>query len=193
MKRQEDPTIMEDLKKYLNALFWIGMLLAYPLEVWCRKPGTVGEKHFSPISLAGLALFLVIGVFASPFHHDFLLWFCGMTLLWTFGHRMARHDLNKKGFHTHSQYTGISHFDKPGRSEFDTKQQVEPFVAIAVGILAWCIGLECLAVPVFASAIGSAVFVEYDRLRWAAMNRTMRDKLIEQEMLREQLEEVRKK
>jgi hypothetical protein len=103
------------------------------LAPWMRKGGTVGERFYGMHALLG---FLTVFFWSAFFPHDSpepMLAFLGLTTLLLLWNRVQGFWMRRKGYRTHSLYTGDSRLGWFGQRA--AKTFLEPLTAIVIGAL----------------------------------------------------------
>jgi hypothetical protein len=173
------------MRQQVNVLIGLAQILAAPLELAFRKPGTCGSKHFAGRAALGiLAAPLLIGLIPgaglqrAPRHEYVAAGAFGFCILALAVHTSKRKEREKQGSRVHSLYTGDSIF---GADPWRAKLSTEPPVAFLLGLLALTVsfglGAYLMIGGVCLGISASASKAEHD-----ARIRAMRDARIESEI-----------
>jgi hypothetical protein len=163
----------QGLRDSINLLHLTLQVMAAPVEVWLRKPGTVGERYFGIaafLSLLFMPMFFAAVEMPDPYGGALIFWCAYIVMLAV--HRVAR--VGRKA-EVHSHCMGESIFG----------YNVEPVVCFLVG------GLLCVvSIPVGLYVVCAAFAVSFEsefiKARDRAQVRALRDARIEQENLASQ-------
>lgn len=165
--------MIQQARQQVGLLTFAGQVLAYPVDVWTRKPGTCGARYFANTGgyLAAVVPWAWLGL-AGGEPAPLL---AGLAALYPAGaawHWYWRARYERRGWYTHSAYVGDRRLGR-----FETA------VLLLAGGLGM-IGSVPFGTYVLAAAIGSALNDDICRWRERAIATALRDARIEQEVYR---------
>lgn len=188
MDHQHDTNRPLTLKEQVNFLVGVAQIVASPLELVLRRPGTAGECYFNGRTFIGILLMFVFIVFAEGPHpgNAQAVWAGGIAFVLLVAHKSRERLRDARGDVVHSRYVGRSWL--PG-DETWVKSNLEPVVALFAGLFCLAVA-KGLALYLIVSSCGLAISVSFAQLEHRARVRGLRDAMIEQGNIMDQLRDL---
>jgi hypothetical protein len=170
----------------------MGLLMGLAMAVIAPFRRRCGVEAFGKPAFVG---FIIMCLWAAFSRDMAMWWYVGIWLVCIARNRAEAVKLSKQGVVIHSQYDGVSEFQKKFKSEKLCKQVVEPAMVFALGfalslfyrdvLYAGVINYPQGGLPMFLMVgAGAAAAVEGVRLTiWKRRSQAMMDARIEQEAL----------
>lgn len=184
-QNQPETDMLQDLRGQVNFLLWLVAILARPLSLWTRQPGTMGERALGlPCALGLVATCLWPVFFRDDPHAVAILAFAALTFGMAVVHGVARGIRWWRGEPAcHSLYTGRSWFHRFG--ERLAKSTYETVAVLLIGVLT-CLFTPTLGSWLIAAALCSSLEYALDEQAVQQRLRQQRDAELESRWYAEQ-------
>ena len=185
-QQHQQPQPFGDMRKSVNILLFCAQVVSAPLRAWLTVPGTWGARFVDWRFALGVAVqILAPPLFFPRSDGRPLVAFWVATLVMLLVQRVAGVWRRRRGYVTHSQYTGKPWM--PG-NEIAAKGTKEPALCFCVGVIV--LG-PCPALGgwLIAASFAQACCVAWNETRDAARLRSLRDAEIEHRYLMERFRE----